>query len=119
MAEINQDDYRVSYDPETAVITYSGRFRLRGEEYAPIAELLNEAADAKPPKLTLDLRKLQFLNSSGINILSKFVLRVRKHNVSAVTIIGNAGFPWQHKSLKNMQRLLPGLQVKLEEALDD
>ena len=115
MAEINQDDYQVSYDPETAVITCSGRFRLRGEEYAPIADLLNEAADAKPPTLTLDLRKLQFLNSSGINILSKFVLRVRKHNASAVTIIGNAAFPWQYKSLKNLQRLLPGLQVELED----
>ena len=115
MAEINQDDYRVSYDPGTAVITCSGRFRLRGEEYAPIAELLNEAADAKSPTLMLDLRKLQFLNSSGINTLSKFVLRIRKHNVSAVTIIGNAAFPWQHKSLKNLQRLLPGLQVEFED----
>ena len=115
MAEINQEDYRVNYDPETSVITCSGRFRLRGEEYAPIAALLNEAADAKPPTMTLDLRKLQFLNSSGINILSKFVLRVRKHNVSTVTILGNAAFPWQHKSLKNLQRLLPGLQVEFED----
>jgi hypothetical protein len=78
--EINHADYQVTYDPSTATIACQGAFRLQGgAEYNPILELPIEAADAKPSLLTLDLRTLQLLNSSGINMLSKFVLQVRKH----------------------------------------
>ena len=79
-----------------------------------IAQLLAAAADAKPTLLTLDLRALAFLNSSGINTLSKFVLQVRKHNVSQIVIRGSNQFPWQEKSLKNFQRLLPALQLEMQ-----
>lgn len=113
--EIKHEDYQVTYDPDTATITCQGSFRLRGSaEYAPIVELLNEAADAKPETITLDVRGLQFLNSSGINTLSKFVIQVRKHKASQMVIKGSSQFPWQKKSLKNFQRLLPGLQLELE-----
>jgi hypothetical protein len=109
------DDYQVHYDAVTATVLCQGSFRLRGtEEYAPILQVLTSAADAKPATLTLDLRTLQFLNSSGVTTLSKFVLQARKHNVSQVVIKGSKQFPWQEKSLKNLQRLLPGLQLEIE-----
>lgn len=114
MTEINHEDYQVIYDPDTAIITCSGRFRLRGPEYAPILAILNQAADAKPPAITLDVRNLEFLNSSGINTLSKFTIRVRKHATSEMTVKGSSAFPWQKKSLTNLQRLLPSLQLELE-----
>ena len=113
--EIKHEDYQVSYDTDTATITCQGSFRLRGTaEYAPIVDILNEAADAKPETITLDLTELQFLNSSGINTLSKFVIRVRKHKASQVIIKGSSQYPWQSKSLKNFQRLLPNLQLDIE-----
>jgi hypothetical protein len=109
------DDYQVHYDAATATVLCQGSFRLRGtEEYAPILQVLTSAADAKPATLTLDLRTLQFLNSSGVTTLLKFVLQARKHNVSQVVIKGSKQFPWQEKSLKNLQRLLPGLQLEIE-----
>ena len=113
--EIRHETYSVTYNPETATITCSGAFRLRGnDEYAEILQLLNEAANAKPDTLTLDVRELQFLNSSGINTLSQFVIRVRNHRASQMVILGSGQFPWQQKSLKNFQRLLPELQLEIE-----
>ena len=113
--EITHDSYYVRYDSDTATVTCQGSFRLRGsEEYEPILQLLTDAADAKPATLTLDLRALRFLNSSGINTLSKFVLQVRKHNASQVVIMGSSEFPWQQKSLPNFRRLLPGLQLEMD-----
>jgi anti-anti-sigma factor len=113
--EIIHADYQVAYDATTATVICQGAFRLRGsEEYAPISQLLTEAADAKPPTLILDLRALEFLNSSGINTLAKFVLQVRRHNVSQIVIKGSSQFPWQEKSLRNFQRLLPALQLEIE-----
>jgi hypothetical protein len=112
--EIKHDDYTVTYNPEIATITCSGSFRLRGVEYADILDLLKQVADAKPDTITLDVRELQFLNSSGINSLSKFVIQVRNHKVSQMVIKGSGRIPWQTKTLKNFQRLLPGLQLEIE-----
>lgn len=113
--DINNADYQVHYDETNAIVTCQGSFRLSGgEEYQPILDLLIQAADAKPNVLTLDVRELQFLNSSGINMLSKFVLHVRKDKASQVVIRGSALFPWQAKSLKNFERLLPGLKLEIE-----
>ena len=101
--------------PVCASITCSGSFRLRGNvEYAPILQLMTQAADAKPETLTLDVRELRFLNSSGINTLSKFVIYVRKNQTCQMIILGSSQSPWQRKSLKNFQRLLPGLQLEIE-----
>jgi hypothetical protein len=77
-------------------------------------QVLTAAADTKPATLTLDLRMLRFLNSSGINTLSKFVLHVRQYHATQVVMKGSHAFPWQEKSLKNFQRLLPGLHLEIE-----
>ena len=113
MTEIIQADYQVRYDPVAAAVTCQGSFRLQGDEYKPVLDVLLAAADAKPPLLTLDVCALQFLNSSGINTLSKFVLHVRKLGASQVLIRGSSRFPWQEKSLINMQRLLPALKLEI------
>jgi len=112
MTEIKHDDYQVVYDPATATVLCAGSYRLSGAEYAAISNVLNEAADAGHPVLTLDVSELQFLNSSGINTLSKFVIRMRKQPDSQLIVKGSAEYPWQKKSLVNLQRLLPGLQLE-------
>ncbi len=112
MTEINHADYQVAYDPETATVVCAGSYRLSGEEYAAILGVMNAAADANHPVLTLDVRGLQFLNSSGINTLSKFVIRMRKQPTSQLIVKGSDEYPWQKKSLANLQRLLPGLQLE-------
>jgi len=113
--EIKADDYSVKYDPSTEIVSFQGSLRLSGtEEYAPITELLNEVADKSPENINLNLQKLEFLNSSGINMLSKFVIKVRKRENISITIQGSKSIPWQGKSLKNFQKLMPTLQLQLE-----
>ena len=113
MNEIHQDDYQVKYDPVAAMVICSGNFRLRGPEYEEITAMLNEAADAGHNTLMLDVTGLEFLNSSGINTLSKFVLRMRQQKESLLIVKGSEHYPWQKKSLGNLQRLLPGMQLEL------
>ena len=113
--EIIHDDYQVHYDSTNAIVSCQGSFRLRGgEAYAPILQVLLEAANTQSDTLTLDLRQLQFLNSSGINILSKFILQVRRNKVNRFVIRGNSQHSWQQKSLANLQRLLPELTLEIE-----
>ena len=111
--EITHDNYQVRYDESSGTITYQGSLRLRGDEYKPILDLLISAADAKLQTVTLDARELEFINSSGINTLSKFIVRVRKNQVSQMIIQGNSQYPWQLKSFTNLRRLFPELQMEM------
>jgi hypothetical protein len=113
--EISTDEYTVKYNSDITTVEFQGLLRLNGMgEYAPIVKLLDEAIAQTPALLTLDLRSLQFLNSSGINMLSKFILRIRQQQRTALRVKGSTEIPWQGKSLKNFQRLLPELQLEFE-----
>ncbi len=112
--EIKTKDYSILYDPTTTTVTCQGSLRLNGtEEYAPIVQLLNELTNQEPPTIILNLQKLEFLNSSGINVLSKFVMKVRQKGNIKMVVQGSNTIPWQGKSLKNLQRLMPSLQLEL------
>lgn len=112
---VEGENYSVAYDPETVAIDFKGSLRLSGvQEYAPIVELMDAVADREPEEIILDLRRLEFLNSSGISMLSKFVIGIRKRQTIGITVRGSNSIPWQSKSLKNLQRLMPRLQLKLE-----
>ena len=111
--EIHGDNYDIHFDPQTATLTCSGSLRLYGPlEYAPILDLLGRVIEGKPAAITLHLKGLKFLNSSGINTFSKFVIRVRDQRASGLIVRGSSEFAWQSKSLTNLQRLMPGLALE-------
>lgn len=113
--EIKTDDYHIAYDKEQATVTCKGSLLLSGsDEYAPILELLIQAATQQNEQLTLDLRPLEFLNSSGINTLTKFVINVRNRQNLQLIGLGYEEIPWQVRLLRNLQRLMPDLQLNLE-----
>ena len=113
--EIKGENYRVGYEPETTTVKFEGSLRLGGmAEYAPIVNLLEEVTAQQPTKITLNLQELEFLNSSGISMLSKFVIGARKKKIIQIVVKGSNSIPWQGKSLKNLQRLMPSLKLELE-----
>ncbi len=140
--EITGDKYRIVYDPDTTTITCEGSLRLygadgfltisafernrlakgtaashtpsAGEGYASIMELLFDVVEQKPAHITLDLRQLESMNSSGINVFSKFVIKVREYKTIQLAIYGKESYTWQQRVLKNFQKLLPSLSVELE-----
>ncbi|MEG4803402.1 hypothetical protein QUB63_10890 [Microcoleus sp. ARI1-B5] len=113
--EIQAQDYSIQYDPQSVTVCFQGELSLDGApDYAPIVQLLDEVAQNEPPTITLNLKKLEFVNSSGINMLSKFVISVRKKKTIQLLVLGSNDVPWQQKSLKNLEKLLPTLQLELE-----
>ncbi|MBN1991273.1 MAG: hypothetical protein JW953_01105 [Anaerolineae bacterium] len=111
--EVKGEGYHISYDATTATVALQGVLRLRGvTEYASIEQLLGDVVALKPSQITLDLRKLRFLNSSGINILFRFVIQVREQGNSQLVVQGSPQIPWQKKSLQNLQRLMTTVQLK-------
>ncbi len=110
--EIKTKDYSIWYDNDKATVFCTGFLRLDGaEEYQPIMDLLVGALE-KQPVMIVNLRDLEFLNSSGISMLSMFVIKVRQKGDVSLVFEGSEKILWQTKSLKNLQRLMP--TIKLE-----
>ncbi len=113
--EIKGEDYIVQYDSDSVTVKFQGELALGGpKEYAPINNLLQETVDTSPEVITIDLKELAFLNSSGISMISKFVLGLRKKKEIQLIILGSNDMPWQGKSLKNLQKFLPTLKLEVE-----
>ncbi|NEO85649.1 MAG: hypothetical protein F6J87_15570 [Spirulina sp. SIO3F2] len=110
--------YLIRYDPETKRVDFIGDLALEGpKEYKPIKDLLNGIVNAEPEpeEVTLNLRELGFSNSSGIHMLSKFVMKIRKKKGMQLVVQGSEEIAWQAKSLINLKKLLPDrLTLELE-----
>lgn len=84
---ITTEDYSVVYDPGTVTLTFRGTIRLYGEDgYADIRAMLDKLSSAQPPMIILDFRELEMMNSPGMNVLSSFVLRLRKAQSTHLSI---------------------------------
>lgn len=112
--EVCGEDYSVRYDTSSSIIVFRGELSLANpSEYQPIAELLNQVVSNETWPTTLDLQELTFLNSSGISMLSKFILSLRRKPDVKLVVLGAEKVPWQNKSLKNLRKLLPSLKLKI------
>lgn len=112
--DIQADDYSIQYDANAATVYFRGFLRLDGiEKYQPVMDVLLNAIICST-QVTVDLRDLEFLNSSGISMLSMFVVKVRDRGDTSLTLVGSDKILWQTKSLKNLQRLMPSLILKFD-----
>ena len=114
---ITGEEYSVEYNNNTQAVTFIGSMRLRtSDEYEPINQLLHQAHDATADgeTLTLDFSELKFLNSSGINVVSRFVIHGRKQAKINMVVRGSQEIYWQKKSLTNLQRLWPKVKIEIQ-----
>lgn len=111
--EVRDSSYRVWYDAPTSTVFFEGSLRLGTAEYEPIAALLTRVLAGRPPKITLRMTELVFLNSSGINTLYKFIIAVRKLGDVAVHVEASQTITWQGKSLQNLRKFLPSITLTM------
>ena len=110
--EIKTDDYHIWYDAESLTVFFRGFLRLEGiAEYQAIMDFLLTIME-QTPSFTVNLRELEFLNSSGISMLSMFVVKVREKGDAHMVFQGSDKILWQTRSLKNLQRLMPKLTLE-------
>jgi hypothetical protein len=110
---INGESYEVRLEDNSTVF-FKGALRLRGtEDYAPILDMLKETLIDPAARIVLDLRELDFLNSSGITMFSRFVIEARNHAGINLNVLASEAVPWHARSLRNLQRLMPALNIRL------
>ncbi len=112
--EIKTEDYSVWYESGSSTMFFRGFLRLDGmEAYKPVMNLMLNALEQSASRFTLNLSELEFLNSSGISMISMFVVQVRQRGNVQMALQGSDKVLWQTKSLKNLQRLMPSLTLTL------
>lgn len=115
MLNIQGDNYRVWYEETNKTVHFEGTLRLGTvAEYSPIIQLLTNVANNPANLVNLNLKRLYALNSSGISMLSKFVIDIRDKSKLQVMVKASDNVPWQPKTLKNLQRLMPNLVLNYD-----
>jgi hypothetical protein len=110
--EIKTNEYRVWN--ENGTIHFEGTMRLSSPaEYAPIQALMSQVLAENATRVDLDLTGLEFLNSSGINLFAKFTIEVRNKGSVGLGVKGSTRIPWQGKSLPNLKKLYPALDLQI------
>ena len=114
MKHIHGDSFEVRLEPDNSTVLFKGALRLSGtEDYAPILNMLKETLINPAAPIVLDLRELNFLNSSGITMFSRFVMEARGHAGINLHFVASEAVPWHARSLRNLQRLMPALNIRL------
>jgi hypothetical protein len=115
MVIVKGEGYSVEYDESASTVAFAGTVRLpSGHEYDPILNILQLArSQTSGGTLKLDFCKLQFLNSSGINAISRFVIAARKDDQVKLLVIGSRDVYWHQKSLLNLQRLWSKVEIAI------
>ncbi|EJZ16940.1 hypothetical protein NE852_26865 (plasmid) [Rhizobium sp. Pop5] len=110
--EISDENFRVW--AEQNQVYFDGVFRLAGPDaYAPIYSLISGILHGGHKQVTFNLTGLEFLNSSGINLLAKLTIEARKIGDLLLVVKGTHLYPWQAKSLPNLKKLHPSLDLRL------
>ena len=113
--EVKGEHFAIIYNNNSKAVNFTGRVRMRGlQEYTVVFELFDKVLERNKNSITIDLQNLDLLNSSGIDMLSKFIITARKKKTVGIKIIGSSSKTWQARLLKNMQRLMPKLEYELK-----
>jgi len=114
--EIITKKYSVKYDRETDTLYWHGVIRLESiQGYEPLRQLLNQVVALEPLRMTLNIRKLKVLNSSGLSTLGRFIFNIdQKKTTQSIVVQSTNKIAWQKKWAKNFQRLVPTLQIEWE-----
>jgi hypothetical protein len=111
---ISGETFEIQLAEDNSTVIFKGALRLTGmEDYAPILAMLKETLTDVSAAVVIDMRELDFLNSSGITMFSRFVIEARNRTHIGLQFIASETIPWQARSLKNLQRLMPAIRVEL------
>ena len=113
MSVIRGESFEIRLEENQNTVLFKGALRLSGmEDYAPILEMLKGTLSNTARPVVLDLRDLDFLNSSGITMLSRFVIEARDQAGVDLYFFASEAVAWHSRSLKNLQRLMPALTIR-------
>ena len=112
--ELRGEDYVITCVESRSAVEFVGTLRLRDSaDYKQLNQMLEQALPGAAGTLILDFRNLQFLNSAGINVISRFVITARTAATAQLRVLGHNEISGQQKSLGNLQKLWAKVSIEI------
>lgn len=110
--EIISEIYQIHYLKEDNLILIQGNLRLESvEKYDEIISFITNNVLSSEKTVTIDLTRLNTLNSSGIAALGMYLVEMKKYNRD-ITLIGSRDVSWQVFSLEGFKEINDRLTVE-------
>lgn len=114
MTHIENSDFKIWYDKTKNTVFFEGSLRLWDPDaYREIKQLLLDVYEHDHGDMRIDFSHLEFLNSSGISMLVKFIFEIKKRGNKPLIIVGSDDYLWQQKSFDNLRKLWEYIQVQM------
>ncbi len=114
--QLSGDTYSIAFDEPARTISFEGSLRLESvKEYQKIHKFMMDVIELEIPSVNLDFTKVDFLNSSGIAMLCRYILDAKKKDKVPVRVTGNPKVLWQKKSFLNLKYLWEKVEVVFNE----
>jgi len=103
-------DYRLSY--ENGILAMGGRISLMLEDYDRMEAFFKQVIQTGPRSLTLDIRDLAYLNSSGIKTLCvSLILEAAEAPDLRLKILCADRYSWQRETIPTFQGLMDRIEI--------
>lgn len=110
---IGREGYNVTYRDD--VIRISGKLSLMLEDYGEIETLFEQVIASAPSTITLDIRDLEYLNSSGIKtICVSLILEAADIEGLRMTILCSNHYTWQKETVPTFEDLMDNMEIIFE-----
>ncbi len=107
------DGYRLTWQDN--VISLSGKLSLMLEDYAELEAFFEKIVASKPSNLVLDIRNLEYLNSSGIKtICVSLILEAADVEGLGMKILCSNQYTWQKETVPTFEDLMDNMEITFE-----
>lgn len=111
--KIEEKGYKASY--ENNVITISGKLSLMVEDYEELENFFEQVIESDPSELTLDIRDLEYLNSSGIKTLCvSLILELADIEGISLKIRCSEKYTWHKETIPTFKDLMEDMDIVFE-----
>ncbi len=107
---IQGENYKVTY--QNGVISISGKLSLMLEDYEELETFFEEVIESRPSEITIDIRNLEYLNSSGIKtICVSLILEAADIENLQMKILCSDRYTWQKETVPTFKDLMDDITV--------
>ncbi|MCP4112067.1 MAG: hypothetical protein GY749_42160 [Desulfobacteraceae bacterium] len=111
---IKGDDYKI-VQYQDSVISISGKLSLMPEEYEEIAQFFKKILESAHKEITLDIKELAYLNSSGIKaVCVDLILQAAEIKYLKMKILCSEEYTWQKETVPTFEDLMDDLEIVFE-----
>lgn len=111
-----QSTYSLNYDPLDQQINFEGIFRpAHNNEVGTVVDYMATVHDQVQGTLSLNFRRLRYINATGMTALSRFIHYAQEKNSLTIRIIASGVLAWADRMLPNLCDLWQGVEFTIHD----